>query len=66
MHSSTKGVSGEAFAGGFLITVSDLEVFIEFYCKVLQWRVCATDGTSAMLGPAQAPGRARAVSAGIT
>jgi catechol 2,3-dioxygenase-like lactoylglutathione lyase family enzyme len=38
--------------GGFLISVSDLEASVQFYCKVMELRVYATDGTSAMLGPA--------------
>lgn len=40
--------------GGFLITVSDLDASVHFYCTAMELRVCATDETSVMLGPDRA------------
>lgn len=38
-------------SGGFLIAVADLDASTDFYCKAMQLRRLAFDGTSAMLGP---------------
>jgi catechol 2,3-dioxygenase-like lactoylglutathione lyase family enzyme len=37
--------------GGFVISASNLNASVEFYCKVMELHVIASDGTSAMLGP---------------
>jgi catechol 2,3-dioxygenase-like lactoylglutathione lyase family enzyme len=38
-------------SGGFLITVTDLDLSTKFYCEAMELRVQASDGTSVMLAP---------------